>query len=271
MDVLEALTRLALQFSGRVGLAAQQVDGGDPVLLNAQEVFPTASCIKVPLVVELFYQVLNAEVDMEEWVRLRASDQVPGTGVLKDLTPGLKLRLMDAAALAIIVSDNTAANLVLNRVGLNRVNQRMAALGLADIYLGTPFVFDHPERNVGSPLSFMHLLLGLVDHQLLNPEFCELLLGMMHRQQYVDYIPRYLPYHAFGDEFGAPSELQIANKVGMLAGTTNDMAVVTHPAKKYAVVIFSRDCRDRYSGPDHEGPKLIAEASLMLFKHFMDL
>ena len=148
MDIHDSLAMLAAKFSGRMGLAAQCTDEEGSILLNAEEIFPTASCIKVPILVELFFQVRKGKTSLDEAVTLRQVDQAPGTGVLKDIKPGVRLSLQDLATLAITVSDNTAANILIDRLGQENINERMSALGFDDIWLGTPFVFDHPELNV---------------------------------------------------------------------------------------------------------------------------
>lgn len=164
---------MAAVFSGHMGLAAQRTDEGKPLLLNAEEIFPTASCIKVPVLVELFFQARECKIDLNEDVALQEEDQLPGIGVLKDLTPGIRLSLQDLATLAITVSDNTAANMLIDQLGQENINERMSALGFGDIWLGTHFIFEHPERNVGSPESFLKLLLGLARRTLMPAEDCE--------------------------------------------------------------------------------------------------
>jgi len=271
MDINDRLVELAAEFSGRMGLAAQHTDEEENILLNAEEIFPTASCIKVPILVELYCQVREGKLALEEEVTVLEKDQVPGTGVLKDLSPGIRLSLQDIAVLAITVSDNTAANILIDRLGQAKINERMSILGLGDICLGTYFFFEQPELNVGSPESFLKLLLGLARRVLLPPQDCDKILEIMKRQQYVEYIPRHLPYHRFEVEFGQDAGLQVANKVGMISGVINDMAVITHPAFQYAIVIFTKDCHDPRFGPDNEGALLVAEASRLVFEHFNQL
>jgi beta-lactamase class A len=268
MDIHDRLAELAVEFSGRMGLAAQRTDEEKPLLLNAEEIFPTASCIKVPVLVELFFQAREGTININEDVALQEEDQVPGTGVLKDLTPGIRLSLRDLATLAITVSDNTAANMLIDHLGQENINARMSAWGFGDIWLGTHFVFEHPELNVGSPESFLKLLLGLARRTLMPAEDCDQVLEIMKRQQHVDYIPRYLPYHRFGAEFALDSQLEIVNKVGMISGVTNDMAVVTHPDFQYVLVIFTKDCRDQRLSPDSEAALLVAESSRLVYEHF---
>lgn len=279
MSIEERIADLARAFSGTLGLAAQRLGPGaqgpgpvgQAIAFNAQEQFPTASCIKVPILVELFRQASSGGLALDEEIVLRTEDQVPGTGVLKDLRPGLRLTLEDLATLAITVSDNTAANLLIDRLGQNAINACIAALGMEDTYLGTRFVFDAPERNVGTPADFCRLLTQLARRAVLDGAACDRLLDMLNRQQYVDYIPRYLPFNRFAEEFGLSQELKIANKVGMLAGTTNDMAIVTLPSLRYVLVIFTRGCGDVRFGPDNEGALLVAQVSRAIYDHFRTL
>jgi beta-lactamase class A len=281
VSIVGQIAELAQGFSGKLGLAAQRLDADlqrpergrtssveEMIAFNVHEQFPTASCIKVPILVELFWRATSGELALDEEVVLRVGDQVPGTGILKDLRPGLRLTLEDLATLAVTVSDNTAANLLIERLGQSSINNRIAALGMKSTFLGTKFVFDAPERNVGTPADFCELLVQLADRTVLDRAACDRLLGIVERQQYVDYIPRYLPFNSFAQEFGLSQEIRIANKVGMLAGTTNDMAIVSLPGLRYVLVAFTKDCRDLRFGPDNEGALLLARVSKLIYDHF---
>jgi beta-lactamase class A len=279
MSIEERIAEMAHAFSGALGVAARRLDSDgqcpEPdegvIAFNALKQFPTASCIKVPILVELFRQAEAGALALDDEVVLCPEDQVAGTGVLKDLRPGLRLTLEDLATLAITVSDNTAANLLIDRLGQGAINARIAAIGMQATYLGTRFVFDAPERNVGTPADFCHLLTLLDRGAILDRVACDRLLDMLGRQQYVDYIPRYLPFNRFAEEFGLSQEVRVANKVGMLSGTTNDMGIITLPGVRYVLVIFTKDCRDVRFGPDNEGALLVAQVSKLIYDHFRSL
>lgn len=268
MSIEGRIAELARDFSGTLGVAARRLDSGETIAFNARERFPTASCIKVPILVELYRQAKAGALDLSEEIELRTEDQVPGTGVLKDLRPGLRLTVEDLATLAITVSDNTAANMLIDRVGQSSINARIAVLGMRDTYLGTKFVFDSPERNVGTPADFCHLFTLLARQAILDHAACHRILDILSRQQYVDYIPRYLPFDRFAGEFGLPETVKIANKVGMLAGVTNDVTCVTLPKVQYVLAVFTKDCKDTRSGPDAEGPLLVARVSRLIYDYF---
>ena len=104
---------------------------------------PTASVFKLPVLVEVFRQAVAGVLDLDERVTLRAEDVVMGSGILRDFGPGLQPSLRDLAMMMIIVSDNGATNLLLDRVGgPQRVNATMRALGLDSILIRRRIAFD---------------------------------------------------------------------------------------------------------------------------------
>jgi beta-lactamase class A len=261
----------AANFSGHFGLAAQRVDidNAPPILFHADHIFPTASVIKLVLLVEYFAQVTAGRLKPDQPVTVRTEDQVSGSGVLKDLQPNLQLTLRDLATLAITISDNSAANLLIEQVGgLACLNTRLELLGMRNTNFGRPFIFDSTADNTGSPDDFLRLLLGLARHRLISPTISRQMLELMRRQQFMEYIPRYLPFHPFAAEYNLPQTITVANKVGMLPGTVNDAAIITTPSLSYVLVIFTRDCPDTTPDPDNEGAQLIARLSKCIYDYF---
>ena len=128
-SLFEDFSSEADSFSGHFGLAAQRTDAAKPILYRADDVFPTASVIKLVVLAEYFAQVSTGELSPDQEITIRAEDQVGGSGIINDLAPGLRLRLADLATLSITVSDNTAANMLINQVGgLTRINARLQQL-----------------------------------------------------------------------------------------------------------------------------------------------
>ena len=95
----------------------------------------TASVIKLPLMVEAFYEIKAGKHKLDERLKLTKENQVEGSGVLTLLQPGLEPTLQDAITLMITQSDNTATNMVIDVVGIPAVNARIAAMGLKNTYL----------------------------------------------------------------------------------------------------------------------------------------
>jgi beta-lactamase class A len=115
---------------GVVGYAVRNLDTGERLDRRAGETFPTASLIKVPVLVTLYDLVGKGMLALSDPITILKIDQVPGAGQLQFLHPGVTVTVGDAARLMTTISDNTATNLLLDRIALRRVWEKMEALGL---------------------------------------------------------------------------------------------------------------------------------------------
>lgn len=117
-------------FNGHVSLYAKNLDTGAAYNLDGDAPARTASTIKFPIMVECFAEAADGTLDLGESIKLTEEEKVSGSGILQDLSNGKEYRIHDLIVLMITLSDNTATNLILNRIGGNAVNARMAKLGL---------------------------------------------------------------------------------------------------------------------------------------------
>jgi beta-lactamase class A len=124
------LDSLVKHYHGVLGYSIHNLDSGERLTLRGDETFPTASLIKVPILVALFDLVDKGMISLDDQLTLLKIDQVPGSGVLQYMHPGMVLSVRDAAVLMSILSDNTATNLLLDKIAIRRVWQKMEALGL---------------------------------------------------------------------------------------------------------------------------------------------
>src|SRR4051812_27719925 len=138
---------------GKVTVAVKDLKTGEMITLDADEVLPTASLIKFPILCEAYMQALEGKVKLTDMVTLREQDKVPGSGILTyHFSAGATFPLKDALRLMIAYSDNTATNLVLDKIGIAAVNKRMADWGYpetrlnAKVFLGSKTSVD-PART----------------------------------------------------------------------------------------------------------------------------
>jgi beta-lactamase class A len=124
------LDAIAAAHHGIVGYSVWNVDTGERLSLRGDETFPTASLIKVPILVTLYDLARQGAISLDAPLTVLKIDQVPGSGVLQFMHSGMALSVHDAAALMIILSDNTATNLLLDRINIRRVWDEMEGLGL---------------------------------------------------------------------------------------------------------------------------------------------
>ena len=124
------LDGIAKAHHGVVGYSVMNLDTGEQLALRADETFSTASLIKVPILVTLYDLADKKQLSLDDPLTVLKIDQVPGSGVLQFMKPGMTLTVNDAANLMIVLSDNTATNLILDRIAIRRVWDKMEALGL---------------------------------------------------------------------------------------------------------------------------------------------
>ena len=292
MTLLERIREAAEGFEGVLGVSVKHLGTGEAASLNGGELFPTASVFKVPVIVALYRQVDAGAVSLDEKVVLREEDKVPGSGILKELSPGLEITLRDLVTLMMIVSDNTATDLVVERVGLENVNATLRRLGLErtrvvadcrDILFDLIGLNDLPDEektldlfreraraavlkgswslgvennDVTTPDEMLRLLEMIVEGEAASRESCDAILETMSRCQTGSYrIGKYLPRE----------KVEIAHKTGSLPGIRNDAGVVTllDGGDRYIISCFTREAADVYAAEE-----AIARASKAVYDHF---
>ena len=173
------LDAIAKAHHGVLGYSVLNLDTGERLSLRGDETFPTASLIKVPILVTLYDLAEKKELSLDDPLTVLKIDHVPGTGVLQFMHPGMTLSVHDAAALMSILSDNTATNLILDKVAIRRVWQTMEALGLphtkvhSKTYLRmTSVAMDSSVKyglGVSTPNEMAHLFELLAEGKAVSP------------------------------------------------------------------------------------------------------
>lgn len=243
---------------GTVGLAVVDLATGDTLSISGDEPFPSASVIKVPILFEVFHQVEHGPLRLEDPLSVLAADLKPGSGILQHLSTPHEITVADAALLMIAHSDNTASNLLIDRVGIGPVNARMDSLGLFRTRLhrklfGPETSSVAPDSSarygvgVTTPMEMARLFAMLYRGEAVSPDASERMVGLLRSQFYRESIPRHLA--------GAT----VANKTGSDSGIRNDCGIVYTDARDFIVCAFTRDNEDRSWRLDHEGHMLIAD------------
>ena len=177
---------------------------GETIAVNADTRFPTASTIKTAVMVEAWQQIADGQLTLETVLPLQESAKVGGAGVLRGMHDGLALTVADLINLMIILSDNTATNMLIGRVGTARVNQRLVSHGLTETKLFRPTfrdgradVLPDLEREFGLGMTTpreMARLMGLIaEGKAVSRAASEAMLATLVRQQDRAMIPRLLP------------------------------------------------------------------------------
>jgi beta-lactamase class A len=227
--------------------------------IRGSERFPSASVIKVPILVELFQQVQRGPLALTDPLVLLAADQRPGSGVLQFLSTPHQLTVRDAAMLMVILSDNSATNLLIDKIGIRNVNARMDSLGLrqtrlhAKVFLGTSTTIDTAGTRqwglgVTTPEEMGTLFEKLYRGSVVSPDASKQMLDMLRRNFDYEEIPRLLP-----------GGVTVAHKTGKLDASRSDCGIVYHDGRDYVLCIFTRENQDKSWRVDTEARITIGE------------
>jgi beta-lactamase class A len=262
-------------FAGTVSVYAMNLDTGNSYSLRGEAPVPTASTIKLPIMVELFAEAQEGKLDWSQKLTLTDNDKVSGSGVLTEFSGGDTFPIRDLMHLMIVVSDNTATNLLLDRIGGNAVNARMAQLGLTQtavmrkILQSQPFPNGQPRpdsrtdagKSPGSeqwgtgrscPRDMVMILQKLYQGDLVSKAASQEMIAVLKRQQSHD---------------GAGRDMKdtvIASKSGALDHLRSDVAIIYSQHGPIAMAITVNDIPDVDYGADNPGNLLISRISQIL-------
>jgi beta-lactamase class A len=272
--VVAAIEAEFAAFPGTGGVAAKRLDTGEEIRVNADETTATASTIKVPILIELFRQVEAGAIDLETPLPASAAARTVGSGILRELTEGIELSIRDHATLMIVVSDNISTNVLIDLLGIDRINQTMADFGFTRTHLRERLDFpkigpDARNLAVTTPGELTAIMEALATGAILSDDSRAAIFDIMGRQHGLNLIPRYLPYYPHPDELGHPDNgLRIANKTGGWTGMRADMALVEWPGVRYVVGIVTEGDSDRRFWAENAGDRVIGRVSRLIFEHF---
>ena len=267
---LEArLLPLAKAHKGKVAIAVKNLVSGETFFYNADEVMPTASLIKLPVLIEAYLQATEGKVRLAETITLRRADKVPGSGILTPyFSPGATFPLRDAVTLMTVFSDNTATNLVLDRVGIKAVNERMRAWGLKEtrlnhkVFRGDSASVDPARtRKYGLGSTTAREMVRLLEELLLSdcakPAAKQAVLGLLRKCEDKDKFTRFLPPGA-----------EVAHKTGTLPDVRTDAGIIYLDDAAVVLCVLTARNEDRRWDRDNAGNLLCARVAKEVYDHF---
>ncbi len=262
-------------FDGSVFLYAKNLDTGESYGVREDEGVRTASTIKLPIMVTVFDAVARGKARWDERLPLQEAEKVSGSGVIREFSNGLKLPLRDLVRVMIVVSDNTATNLILDRIPADAVNAQMDRLGLPGTRAMRKILGDgnnlKPEPSglsaagrqaenkrfgIGrsTPKEMATLLEKLERGEVVSAAASKEMIAILKRQQYKDGIGRHVE-----DEW-------VASKSGALDRLRGDVGLVYGPGGRVALAITVDDMPKVDYSPDNAGNVLISNLARLLLE-----
>lgn len=271
MDQVAAKIAGLFEGSGlEFGFAARAVERGEAIALNGEELFPTASTFKVPVMVEVYAQARAGRFAISDRIAYTEPHRVIGSGVMQALGAGLNPTIRDLMTLMIIISDNTATDILVDLVGAPNVTARMRTLGLEGIFvpLACHGLFRHAwdlpregpvaygafkaaskarampfasgayarngSNNVATAVDMARLMAMIARAEAGTAEDCADMIAILETQHFQQRVPRFLPSGAAANKTGSLRGLR--NDVGLLrrgAGDTIAFALATFDGTEY--------------------------------------
>ena len=267
------LQAIAAAHHGRVTLFARNLRTGQTAAIAPDELVQTASVIKLGILLDAAEQIRADRAALDEKLVLEKRNQVAGSGVLTVLDTPLALTLKDTLTLMVVVSDNTATNMAIDRLGLAHINATIRAAGLKDTYLykkvfvppSGPMPEDQPKFGLGKTTA--REMAGLMERIATcrlsldggpalpgDGKICGALLHMLRSQQDRNSLPRYLETLDTGEHGSA-----IANKTGALDAVRNDVALIATKAGPVVIAAFTQENADQRWTGDNEAEQTLGK------------
>lgn len=273
-----AVKKIADDHKGKVAVAVKNLATGEGFHLNGDTAMPTASLIKVAVLVEAYRQADAKKLDLGKTVTLTKDDKVPGAGILTPhFSDGATFPVRDAVRLMIVYSDNTATNLVLDQVGIQNVNDTTKAFGLpetrvnAKVYRGSTTSVD-PARTktygLGSTTAneMVKLLESIHAEKAASAEACRAMLGHLKANDDKRQLVRFLP-----------AGTVVAHKTGAVSNARTDAGIIYVPdpadaAKKktipVAVCVLTDENEDKRWTDDNAGEVTIGKIGKAVYDRY---
>ena len=254
----DELTRLAHGFAGVVGVAVLDITSGQTIGIHADEIFPTASSIKIQVLTQLLLRAERGEVDLMQRMTVVPDEIVYGSGVIAHLEGPVELTLLDIAILMIIVSDNTATNLCIRMAGIEATNQLLDTLGLVQTRVQREMMDQlaavQEQENVSTPHEMMRMM------------------ALLHAGKPTTYVASKAleilrkPKDSTLTK-ALPPGTMFANKPGYVDGARCDVGIVELVRRPYVVAIMSK-----YAMSDHlEHAQALIEMAQTIHRTFVAL
>src|SRR5271170_7177123 len=173
MKLEKSVQDIDRNLDGVMGVAIVDLSDGHKYLLHANDVFPQASSIKICVLAELYRQAQQGKLKLTDLYTVNAADLVQDSDIMGGLTPGVtQITLRDLATMMVAVSDNSATNVLIDRVGMDNVNAFLASHGLRETKLRRKMMdlkaATEGRENVSTPSDMMSLLQALYRGEILN-------------------------------------------------------------------------------------------------------
>ena len=225
--------RQIAQFNGDVGLVIKDLAMNWQITYNKEKQFPSASLVKLPIMLATFYAIEDGRIRLEDPVELKGAFKTGGSGILKSAKNGTTLTIEQLIELMITRSDNTAANMLISMLGFDYLNTMFHKMGLSETNLSRKMMDFSLRRqgvdNYTTAEEMASLLENLYRKKIINGTISEMCLSFLKRQQVNDRIPAELPTDAV-----------VAHKTGLERNVCHDVGIIFTANGDYLICVLTK-------------------------------
>ncbi|MEK6556888.1 MAG: serine hydrolase [Candidatus Margulisiibacteriota bacterium] len=253
-DVVSDLDKQVAKYAlpgGIIGISLKDLITGETFSVNGRQPFNPASVIKIPVMVEAFHQIDEGELSMDDLLTLRFHNKIPGAGSIQYAREGSRFTVRKLVEEMITNSDNTATNMLIEKLGMYSINAYMNKIGMRRTVIKDPTMLcKKPGRfNLTTPEDMLLVMDKIYRGQVISQKASAEMLEIMKRQHHKWGIARFLP-----------RDVIIANKTGSLDFVRNDVGIIMGE-RPYILSIF---CRNLPS--NHFGSVLVGAMSKVIYE-----
>lgn len=255
MELKEKINSIINENNGDVAVVVKNLNTNSNIMINEAEVFPSASTIKLVIISTLMKEVSKGSMKLEDKITLLDKCKCGGDGILKELNEGHSFTFKEIATLMIILSDNTATNILIDLLSMEKINEMAKELGMESTQLGRKMMDSEAAKmgreNVTTAKDMCHVLELIYKGKVVSKEYSEIILDILKRQQVGGRLNLYLP-----------EDIIIAHKTGDLDKLEHDVGIVYHPYSDYIICVLTKNVET-----NKDGREIIGKVSLEVYNN----
>jgi beta-lactamase class A len=256
----KTLANKVRHFNGTVGLVVEDLDAQQEISCNADTLIPSASLVKVPIMLSCFYAAQDGKISLKDTIVLKSSEKVSGSKVLGKEPAGAIFTVEELFDPMITRSDNAAANILINFLGFDTLNLYFKKMGLKNTNIARKMM-DFEERKEGvenytTAQDMAYLLEELYYKKFLSKDVSEKCLELLGQQKINDRIPRKLPKGTF-----------VVHKTGLERHICHDVGIVFTNRGNFLICVLAKH-EDKFA---KKTKRFIADVTLLVYNYYQNL
>jgi beta-lactamase class A len=255
-NILKDIKDTFSDIKGNYSVAFYDLAGNEKVSINNYKA-PSASTIKIYIMIEAFRQAKEGQLSLEEEIVLNDRDKAGGSGVLVNKPSGVKLKIENLVQLMMMQSDNTAANILIDRLGMENINNTIKSLGCIDTELNRKMMdtnaIERGDDNYTSVEDLCSTFSKMYNGNCIDSSYDPKMINIMKQHQFKSKIPN-----------GLPKDVVVAHKAGEMIGIENDAGIIYTDKGAYILCILTQ------KGENNKQVDSIKQISKQIYGKYID-